>query len=199
MGIILVKAIILSLISVFFLMPGVLLIFAKGIDKTHHKCYVPKITFVGKFANLTKYIIPPVFIVFLVFAFWESNHCQYIYDTNSIVSAKKSESKIASEKIENTFGASNQLVVMVPKGDYDSEKKVLGKIEKLDYVNSALGLANVAINDDYMLTDKLNPRQFAELTDLDVEVVQILYTAYAYNEEQYGPVFTGIDDYEVPV
>ena len=38
MGIILVKAIILSLISVFFLMPGVLLIFAKGIDKTHHKC-----------------------------------------------------------------------------------------------------------------------------------------------------------------
>lgn len=75
---------------------------------------------------------------------------------------------------------------MVPKGDYDSEKKVLGKIEKLDYVNSALGLANVAINDDYMLTDKLNPRQFAELTDLDVEVVQILYTAYAYNEEQYG-------------
>lgn len=88
---------------------------------------------------------------------------------------------------------------MVPKGDYDSEKKVLGKIEKLDYVNSALGLANVAINDDYMLTDKLNPRQFAELTDLDVEVVQILYTAYAYNEEQYGPVFTGIDDYEVPI
>ena len=88
---------------------------------------------------------------------------------------------------------------MVPKGDYDSEKKVLGKIEKLDYVNSALGLANVAINDDYMLTDKLNPRQFAELTDMDVEVVQILYTAYAYNEEQYGPVFTGIDDYEVPI
>ena len=199
MGIILVKAIIISLISVFFLMPGVLLIFAKGIDRTHHKCYVPKITFVGKFANMTKYIIPPVFIVFLIFAAWESNHCQYIYDTNSIVSAKKSESKIASEKIENTFGASNQLVVMVPKGDYESEKKALNKIEKLDYVNSALGLANVSINDDYMLTDKLNPRQFAELTDLDTEIVDVLYTAYAYNEEQYGPVVTGIDDYEVPI
>lgn len=199
MGIILVKAIIISLISVFFLMPGVLLIFAKGIDKTHHKCYVPKITFVGKFANLTKYVIPPVFIVFLVFAFRESSRCQYIYDTNSIVSAKKSESKIASEKIENTFGASNQLVVMVPKGDYEAEKKTLSKIETLEYVNSVLGLANVAINDDDMLTDKLNPRQFAELTDLDVEIVQILYTAYAYNEEQYGPVFTGINDYEVPI
>lgn len=199
MGIILVKAIIISLISVFFLMPGVLLIFAKGIDKTHHKCYVPKITFIGKFANKTKYMIPPLFIIFLIFAAWESNHCQYIYDTSSIVSAKKSESKIASEKIEDTFGASNQLVVMVPKGNYESEAKILKKLENLDYVNSVLGLANVSINDDYILTDKLNPRQFAELTDLDVEIVQVLYTAYAYNEEQYGPVFTGIDDYEVPI
>ena len=199
MGIVLVKAIILSLISVFFLMPGVLLIFAKGIDHSHHKCYVPRITFVGKFANKTKYIIPPLFIIFLVFAFWESNHCQYIYDTNSIVSAKKSDAKIASEKIEDTFGASNQLVVMVPKGDYESEEKVLAKLGNLDYVSSVLGLANVSINDDYILTDKLNPRQFAELTDLDVEIAQILYTAYAYNEEQYGPVFTGINDYKVPI
>ena len=199
MGIILVKAIIISLISVFFLMPGILLIFAKGIDKTHHKCYVPKITFVGKFANKTKYVIPPLFIVFLVFAFFQSNHCQYIYDTNSIVSAKKSNEKIAQEKIEDTFGTSNQLVVMVPKGDYDSEKKVLKKIEDLDYVTSALGLANVSINDEYVLTEKLNPRQFSELIDIDREVVDILYMAYAYNQEQYGPVFTGIDDYEVPI
>ena len=199
MGIILVKAIILSLISVFFLMPGVLLIFAKGIDKTHHKCYVPKITIVGKFANKTKYIIPPLFIICLVFAFMKSNNCQYIYDTSSIVSAKKSESKIAQETIEETFGASNQLVVMVPKGDYDCEHKVVKKLQNLDYVTSALALSNVSINDEYVLTDKLSPRQFSELVGIDREVVEVLYMAYAYNQEQYGPVVTGIDDYDVPI
>lgn len=199
MGIILVKAIILSLISVFFLMPGVLLIFAKGIDKTHHKCYVPKITIVGKFANKTKYIIPPLFIICLVFAFVKSNNCQYIYDTSSIVSAKKSESKIAQETIEETFGASNQLVVMVPKGDYESEHKVVKKLQNLDYVTSALALSNVSINDEYVLTDKLSPRQFSELVGIDREVVEVLYMAYAYNQEQYGPVVTGIDDYDVPI
>ena len=195
MGIILVKAIILSLISVFFLMPGVLLIFAKGIDK----CYVPKITIVGKFANKTKYIIPPLFIICLVFAFMKSNNCQYIYDTSSIVSAKKSESKIAQETIEETFGASNQLVVMVPKGDYESEHKVVKKLQNLDYVTSALALSNVSINDEYVLTDKLSPRQFSELVGIDREVVEVLYMAYAYNQEQYGPVVTGIDDYDVPI
>lgn len=199
MGIILVKAIILSLISVFFLMPGVLLIFAKGIDKTHHKCYVPKITIVGKFANKTKYIIPPLFIICLVFAFMKSNNCQYIYDTSSIVSAKKSESKIAQETIEETFGASNQLVVMVPKGDYESEHKVVKKLQNLDYVTYALALSNVSINDEYVLTDKLSPRQFSELVGIDREVVEVLYMAYAYNQEQYGPVVTGIDDYDVPI
>lgn len=199
MGIILVKAIILSLISVFFLMPGVLLIFAKGIDKTHHKCYVPKITIVGKFANKTKYIIPPLFIICLVFAFMKSNNCQYIYDTSSIVSAKKSESKIAQETIEETFGASNQLVVMIPKGDYESEHKVVKKLQNLDYVTSALALSNVSINDEYVLTDKLSPRQFSELVGIDREVVEVLYMAYAYNQEQYGPVVTGIDDYDVPI
>lgn len=199
MGIILVKAIILSLISVFFLMPGVLLIFAKGIDNTHHKCYVPKITIVGKFANKTKYIIPPLFIICLVFAFMKSNNCQYIYDTSSIVSAKKSESKIAQETIEETFGTSNQLVVMVPKGDYESEHKVVKKLQNLDYVTSALALSNVSINDEYVLTDKLSPRQFSELVGIDREVVEVLYMAYAYNQEQYGPVVTGIDDYDVPI
>lgn len=199
MGIVLVKAILFSLISVFFLMPGILLIFAKGIDKTHHKCYVPKITFIGKIATKTKYIVPPVFMVVLVLAFIAQNNCTYVFDVNSVESAKKSESKISQEKIESVFGASNQLVVIVPSGDYEKEGRVLKRLEELPYVTSALGLANQEINDDYTLTDKISPRQFAEMMDLDVEIVQVLYSAYAYNEEQYGPVITGIDDYEVPI
>lgn len=199
MGIVLVKAIIFSLISVFFLMPGILLLFARGIDNSHHKNYVPNITFAGKLANKTKYIVPPVFVILLVFAFLTSSNCTYIYDTSSVVSAKKSESKIAQEKIEDAFGVANQLVVMVPKGNYEAEAASLKAIEKLEYVDSALGLANVSINDDYVLTDKISPRDFSELTDLDIEIVRLLYVAYAYNQEQYGPVFTGIDEYNVPI
>ncbi len=199
MGIILVKAILFSLISVFLLMPSLLLIFSKGIDKTQHKCYVPKITFIGKFASATRFVIPPVFIILLVITFIGSLNCKYLYDVNSVESAKKSEAKIAAEKIEATFGADNQLAVLVPNGDYESEARVLKQIERLDYVSSVLGLANVEIQDEYTLTQKIKPRQFAELADLDAEVVELLYSAYAYNDGQYGPLITGIDDYEVPI
>lgn len=61
------------------------------------------------------------------------------------------------------------------------------------------GLANVSINDDYVLTDKIAPRAFSELTDLDIEIVRVLYMAYAYEQGQNGPIFTGIDEYKVPI
>lgn len=199
MGIVLVKAIIFSLISVFFLMPAILMIFAKGIDSSHHKSFVPNISFAGKWANLTRFIIPPVFVVIICLAAWTSNHCTYLYDVNSVPSAHENESRLAKRRIEEEFGVSNQMAVLVPKGDYESEKKVLKELDQLDYVNTVLGLANVEIDEDHVLTDKLAPRAFSELTDLDVEIVRLLYMAYAYDQGQNGPIFTGIDEYSVPL
>lgn len=66
MGIVLAKAIVLSLISVFFLMPGLLLTFAGAIDNSHHKSFVPKITAVGKFCVHTRFLIPPLFVVVVI-------------------------------------------------------------------------------------------------------------------------------------
>lgn len=78
MGIVLAKAIIFSLFSVFFLMPGLLLTFSKAIDNTHHKSFVPNITAVGKFCVLTRFIMPPVLIVAgyrFLFPFQQSGLC----------------------------------------------------------------------------------------------------------------------------
>lgn len=199
MGIVLIKAILLSMASVFLFMPGLLMTFEKWIDKTAHKSLVPNVSFIGKFANKTKYIVPPVFLAVIIVGFVISSNCLYVYDMNNVESAKKSESKLAVEKIEGVFGKSNQLVVMVPSGDYEKEAKVLADLDRLDYVSGALGLANQEIMDGITLTGKIAPREFAEMADLDLEVVQFLYMAYAYNEGEYGPVVTGIDDYSVPL
>lgn len=44
MAVVLIKAILLSLLSVFTLMPGLLVLFSNLIDKTQHKELLPKIT-----------------------------------------------------------------------------------------------------------------------------------------------------------
>ena len=62
-----------------------------------------------------------------------------------------------------------------------------------------MGLSNVEIMDGYTLTDALTPRQFAEMTDLDYELVCLVYTAYAAEQEEYGRIVGGLDDYTVPL
>lgn len=199
MGEVLIKAILLSLISVFLFMPSLLMIFEKWIDKTMHKSLVPDVSFIGKFANKTKYIIPPIFFVVLVAGCIVSGKSRFVYDMNNVESNKKSEATIHREKIESVFGKNNQLVVMVPSGDYKKEAEVLAKMERLDYVSSALGLANQELMDGIYLTGEITPRELSEMLDMDIEVVQLLYTGYAYESGEYGPMLMGIDDYGVPL
>ncbi len=199
MGIVLTKSIIFSLLTVFLLMPGLLMMFAKLIDKTHHKNFVPRISFVGKFAYYTRFVIPPLFIVIIILSFIFQSKCVYIYDMGSINTKNKTEQKLAEEKIDDAFGSNNVLAVIFPKGSYEKESKMVEELEKLDYIESILSLTNVEVKDGYMLTDKLNPRQFSEISGLDIEIAKMMYGAYAVNIGQYGPVVSGLDDYKVPI
>lgn len=56
LSMVLIKAILLSLLSVFTLMPGLLMLFSKLIDKTKHRKLLPSITLVGKFDVMTRFI-----------------------------------------------------------------------------------------------------------------------------------------------
>ena len=199
MGIILAKAIVLSLVTVFFLMPGLLLNFSRAIDKTHHRSFVPNITAVGKFCVVTRFIVPPLLLLGLLAAFYFSSRASYVYDVNSLEAKTMSENKFSASMVNQEFGSINQLAVMVPNGDYEQEAKVLRALERLDCVDSCMGLANIEAMDGYMLTQLLTPRAFSELLDMDVEVAELLYTAYAVNDSNLGAVVNGISEYELPL
>ena len=199
MGVVLIKAILLSLLSVFMLMPGLLILFSKLMDKTRHKNFVPKIPFVGRFAYRTRKIFPPIFILILVVAFYFSGKCPYVYGYSFLTTPKLNDAQIAENMIKNTFGSENFLGLVVPAGDYESEAKLLAELESYDEVERTMGLSNAEAMDGYMLTDKLTPRQFSELTDLDYEVAKLLYGAYAANDENYGKIVSGLDTFNVPL
>ena len=199
MGIILAKAIVLSLVTVFFLMPGLLLNFSKAIDKTHHRSFVPNITAVGKFCIVTRFIVPPLLILSLLAAFYFSSRAAYVYDVNSLEAKTMSENKFSASMVNQEFGSINQLAVLVRSGDYEQEARALRALEKLGSVDSVMGLANIEAMDGYMLTQLMTPRAFSELIDMDVEVAELLYTAYAMSDSNLGAVVNGISEYELPL
>lgn len=199
MAICLIKAIFFSLMSVFLLMPGLIMLFGKLMDKTKHKSFIPKIPWVGKFAYKTRFIMPPIFVAMIVVAYIISNKCPFVYGYSTIETPIQNETQLADEMITESFGDSNMVALVVPKGSYEKEKKLLADLEACDEVDYTMGLANTEAMDGYMLTDKLSARDFSELLDLDYEVAQLLYTAYAVNDENYAKIVNGISSYKVPL
>ena len=199
MATVLIKAILFSLLSVFTLMPGLLMVFSKKIDATRHKNLIPKITFLGKFDVATRFIVPPIFAVVVVVTAVLANKCPYCYSYTDLVTAKQSESQIAHQKIKNTFGVNNMVAVIVPTGDYDSERQLLKDLDSCAEVKSTQGLANIDAMDGYKLADALTPRQMSELAGLDYEVAEALYAAYAVDQNEYGKLISGLGDYRVPL
>ena len=199
MAICLIKAILLSLMSVFFLMPGLIMLFGNAMDKTRHKNFVPKITLVGKFAYATKYIMPPLFIVLIVAAYLVQSNCPFVYGYSKIETPVQNDTQVAEALMEDSFGSSNFVALMVPAGDYEKEKRLLADLEACEEIDYAMGLANTEAMDGYMLTDKLTAREFSEVLELDYEVAELLYMAYAVDDENYAKIINGFSSYSVPL
>lgn len=199
MGIVLSKGIVCSMLCVFLLMPGLLMLFSAPIDRTRHRNLVPKINFWGKAVVRLRYILPPIFLVVVVAGAVLSSHCDYVFDTNDTDFDNKPAWRIADEKVTDTFGKKNTIAVLVPRGDYNKEKYVLERVSQLPQVTQATGLANIEVEDGRMLTDEMNPRQFSELAGVDIELARLLYQAYGLSVEEYGAIFQDPDEYSVPL
>lgn len=199
MAVCLVKSILFALLSVFVVMPGLLMLFGPLMDRTEHRNFVPKIPFVGKFAYKTRFVVPVLFVVAIAVAFPLSQKCPYAYGESSLETPVLNETQIAENMIHDNFTSTNMLALMVPAGDYEKEAAILSELEQYAEVDSAMGIANVEAMDGYTLADQLSPREFAELAGLDYEAAQVVYGAYAASQEEYGQIIGNLDNYEVPL
>ena len=201
LGQVLLKSIIFSMISVFLFMPALIMMFEKWIKKSMHKSFVPNIEFLGKKILSVRFIIAGIFTVLLIGGIVLSGKTAYIFDPNSIKSDKKTEYIAAKEEIERHFGSSNILAVVIPKEDYIKEARLLEEISKVEGVKSVTGLANIEVGNEgeYVLTDSLKPRELAEIADVDIDLVKLVYRFYALKNEQYGAFINSIDSYKVPI
>lgn len=199
MAVCLIKAIAFSLLSVFTFMPGLLMLFGPLMDKTKHKNFIPRISFVGKFAYATRFIVPPLFVALIIAACIISGRCPYVYGYSTLSTPVKNDIQIADDMIVETFGEENFAAIMVPKKDYGTEAAYIKNLESHEQVDRIIGLANTEAMDGYNLTDKITARQFSELMGVDYELAELLYTAYAINDENYAKLINGTSSYEIPL
>lgn len=175
------------------------MLFAGLMEKTQHKNFVPQIPFVGKFAYATRYLIAPAFVVVIIVASRISARTPYVYGYSQITPPLLNDVQKAQNMQDDNFNSDNMVALVFPSGDYDKEKRLIEDLLAEDKVTSVTGLANTEALGGYTLTDKLTPRQFSELLNIDYEIAELVYTAYAVNDEDYAKVVNGLANYKVPL
>ena len=139
LGLALAKGIVISLLTVFLFMPGLILVTFKWMDKTRHKSFMPSFRSFGKVVHKIMYPMGIIFICLIIPAFIGSNSNSYYFGSSHIFG---NETRIGkdTEKIEEVFGKSDTYVLMFPKNETVTEGKLLDELEALPQINSITAL-----------------------------------------------------------
>lgn len=170
-GLSLAKGIVVSMATVIFFMPALLVIFDKPIQKTRHKSFVPNVTKPARAIVKARKVIVPAFLLIAILAGVAQGFNKYSFNYNSgslIVAPKK--------VIEETgFGTLNSLVVVVPKGDAEKERQLVKYVESFDLIDKSQTTALSTINvysfidpnttEKLYLTDEVSKKDIGNLID----------------------------------
>ncbi len=200
LGIVLAKSIVCSLLTVFLLMPGLLMVFSKLMDKSRHRSFIPKINFWGKGVVKLRYVLLPIFAALFCVSAVLSQKLTYVYSENAIDTARPTDTMTAVRQTQEVFGYDNMFVILVPKGDYERERKVLDAVKEEEMISSALGIAGIEIKDGYYLSDSITYRDLAEMLDVADTTAQNAMRLYAIaNGDYYAVEADRLEDYNVTI
>lgn len=194
LGIVLAKSIVCSLITVFFLMPGLLLLLSKPMDKTRHRNFVPRLRFWGRGVVKARYVLIPVFVALFAAGAAFSQRIDYVYSNEDIDTSRPTETVVAKRECERIFGYDNTFAILVEKGDCATEREIVETVKRMgqypELVDSALALSCIEYNGAYIVDD-VSPTGFSEVTGIDGATAELLFSMYALSiGETYTPEFS---------
>lgn len=160
MGFVLAKGIFVSLVVVFTFVPGLLVICSKGIHRTSHQCFIRG---VGKLGNAVARVCVPLACAFALlpipaFLASTSDDITYWYGSANIF-GEGTELGQSTDRINEVFGQSASLALLVPSGDVAQEKDLSDDLKELSDVKSVVSYVDAA--------SSAIPRDMLDASDLD--------------------------------
>lgn len=164
-GLVLVKGVSLSLLTVLFLMPALILFFNKILLKTQHQSLFTIISqklrqkkgrkegFLSIFIYRTRFILPILIIALIIGGFFVQRNNNFLYSDASTTKDME-EIAIGKEKIENSFGRTSQSVLLLD-ATLNTEDLIM-KLEKLDLDGKTYISQFLAYDKQYDLESLMN-------------------------------------------
>lgn len=158
LGLALAKGIAISLITVFIFMPALILATYKWVDKTKHKSFVPSFAGLGRLILKISIPLVCVFSVVAIPSYLASNTNEYYYGSSQIYGDGTVYGR-DKEAIENIFGKNDTYVLLVPKGNSESEVKLSMELQNMNNVTSVISYVDTVgsvIPESYLDSETLS-------------------------------------------
>ena len=157
-GLVLAKGVLFSLISVLTLLPVLILLFDKSIEKYKHRVFLPSFNKLASFIIKRKYILLIIGIIIALPSYLGQTKVQYYYANEKVLPAS-SDSNIAIKEIDKLFSNKNQLALILPKGDKVKEFQLIGELKDIEGVGDVKGLYSIV---DIVIPESFIPEDVKE-------------------------------------
>lgn len=168
LGVVMAKGVIFGVICCVTVLPSMILVFDRIIEKTRHKVIIPDLGVIAGWVTRHYPLFIILFLVILGPALYGYNHTNVYYDLAGTL-PKSLDSVTANEKLDENFqmGATHMIIANSDLPSKDA-KAMLNEIEQVDGVKMALGFDSIVgpgipkaiipddikdtlVNDDYQM------------------------------------------------
>lgn len=170
LGFVLAKGVILSLLSIFLCLPGLLLIFDNLIGKTKKKAPNFNLEKLGKFIYKTRHIQAVLILVLFLGTFIIKGNVNVLYTGSE------------QDKVGKVFPATNQIAIVYNNKHEARMAELIKRFEQDEKIEKILGYSNTL--NEKLAYNELNAKfeDLGESTSIDDYLIKIIYYNY-YNRD----------------
>lgn len=143
LGIVMAKGVVLGVIACVTILPSLILVFDKAIEKTTHRIILPEFKGVGKFIAKHYKVFLVLFVIILIPAIYGYNHTKVYYKLDSSL-PDSLESVQANTELAEAFNMNSTHMILVTNDQSDKDtRNMMSDIENIDGVKFCLGLDSI--------------------------------------------------------
>lgn len=175
MGIVMAKGVVIGVICCVTLLPSMILIFDKAIEKTKHKALLPDFSKASAFITKHYKVWLVIFLVLLYPAIYGNGHTEVYYNIDKSLPADL-DSNVANAKLKDTFDMSNIHMVLLENGlEAKDKSEMLAELKNVDGVRWALGMDSFV---GPALPDSMIPKDVKKMLRSDKYELQFICSQY---------------------
>lgn len=190
LGIVMAKGVVVGVICCVTLLPSLVLIFDKWIEKTKHKPLIKNMDRPSAFITKHYKAWILIFLIVLFPAIYGNNHTQIYYDIAKSLPDTLA-SNVANEKLKQDFDMSNMHMILMDKDmDGKAKSKMLDEIDKVEGVQWSLGMNSLI---GPMVPDSMIPEDIRKMLQSDHYELAFICSEYASATDEVNEQIAEID------